>query len=107
MQAFSSVSMPPTSLLKQQAAVGLIATLRGAGAAVLSTPILQSFVNVALCELRPPPELVRRRIGLCRRFEMVVATADLIGGAHDLHVLRGLSFYGALIVQAAVVSGCE
>ena len=38
---------------------------------------------------------------------MVPASADVIVGALDLHVLHGLSFYDALIVQAAVVSGCQ
>ena len=36
-----------------------------------------------------------------------MTSADLIAGALDLHVLRGLSFYDALIVQAASVSGCQ
>jgi predicted nucleic acid-binding protein len=38
---------------------------------------------------------------------MVSASADLIAGALDLHVLRGVSFHDALIVQAALVSGCH
>lgn len=93
--------------LKQQRAIALITGLRGAGIAVLSTQVLLEYVNVALRKLRLPPELIRQRIGFYRRFEMVAASADLIGGALDLHVLRGLSFYDALIVQAAIKSGCE
>ena len=38
---------------------------------------------------------------------MVPATPDLIAAALDLHVLRGLSFYDALIIQTAIVSGCR
>ncbi len=38
---------------------------------------------------------------------MVTTSADLITGALDLHVLRSLSFYDALIVQTAIVGGCE
>jgi predicted nucleic acid-binding protein len=38
---------------------------------------------------------------------VVPASADLIAGALDLHVLHSLSFYDALIVQAAAVSGCQ
>lgn len=34
-------------------------------------------------------------------------SADLIAGAIDLHALHSLSFYDALIVQAALVSGCK
>ena len=38
---------------------------------------------------------------------MLPASADLITGALDLHLLHSLSFYDALVVQAAVVSGCQ
>ncbi len=92
---------------KQKRAIELITAMRSAGTAVLSTQVLQEYVNVALRKLRLPPELIRQRIGFYRRFEMVTASADLIGGALDLHVLRSLSFYDALIVQAAIVGGCE
>lgn len=42
-----------------------------------------------------------------RRFDMVPSSADLISGALDLHILHSLSFCDALIVQAAVASGCQ
>jgi predicted nucleic acid-binding protein len=93
--------------LKQRRAITLITTLRSAGTAVLSTQVLQEYVNVAVRKLRLPHSVIRERIGFYRRFEMVTASADLIAGALDLHVLRGVSFYDALIVQAAVVSGCQ
>lgn len=91
---------------KQQRAIALITALRGAGEAVLSTQVLQEYVNVAVRKLRLPHALIRERIGFYRRFELVTTSADLIAGALDLHVLRGVSFYDALILQAAVVSGC-
>jgi predicted nucleic acid-binding protein len=37
----------------------------------------------------------------------VNTSADVIAGALDLHVLRRVSLYDALIVQAAVVGGCQ
>ena len=92
---------------KQRLALTLITTLRADGSAVLSTQVLQEYVNVALRKLRLPQALIRERIAFYRRFEMVPASADLIAGALDLHVLHSLSFYDALIVQAAVVSGCQ
>jgi len=91
---------------KQQQAIALITSLRAAGNAVLSTQVLQEYANVALRKLRLPPELIRQRIGFYRRFETVTTSADRIEAALDLHVLRNLSFYDALIVQAAAVSGC-
>ena len=92
---------------KQRRALALITALRSDGSAVLSTQVLQEYVNVALRKLRLPQALIRERIAFYRRFEMVPASADLIAGALDLHVLHSLSFYDALIVQAAVVSGCQ
>lgn len=92
---------------KQRCAVTLITSLRQAGTAVLSTQVLQEYVNVALRKLRLPPALIRERLAFYRRFEVVPTSADLISGALDLHVLHNLSFYDAMILQAAVVSGCQ
>jgi len=92
---------------KQRRAIELITQLRSSGLAVLSTQVLQEYVNVALRKLRLPAALVRERLGFYRRFELVPASADLISGALDLHQLHSLSFYDALIVQAASSSGCQ
>lgn len=50
--------------------------------------------------------LVRERLGFYTRFEVVASTPALISNALDLHALRGLSFYDALIMQAAITAGC-
>jgi predicted nucleic acid-binding protein len=92
---------------KQRRAVALITALRSSGTAVLSTQVLQEYVNVALRKLHLPHALIRERLNFYRRFELVTASPDLIAGALDLHVLHGLSYYDALIVRAAVVSGCQ
>ena len=92
---------------KQRRAVTLITSLRQAGTAVLCTQVLQEYVNVALRKLRLPLALIRERLAFYRRFEVVPTSADLIAGALDLHVLHSLSFYDAMILQAAVVSGCQ
>lgn len=93
--------------VRQRRAIDLIVALRSAGSAVLSTQVLQEYVNVALRKLRLPHALVRERLNFYRRFELVPSSPDLIAGALDLHVLHGLSFYDALIVQAAAASGCR
>jgi predicted nucleic acid-binding protein len=74
---------------------------------VLSTQVLQEYVNVALRKLRLPPALIRERLAFYRRFDLVVTSPDLIAAALDLHVLRGISFYDALVVQAAAAGGCQ
>ena len=93
--------------VKQRRAVDLITGLRATGSAVLSTQVLQEYVNVALRKLRLPQALIRDRLNFYRRFDVVPASADLIAGALDLHVLHSLSIYDALVVQAAAASGCQ
>jgi predicted nucleic acid-binding protein len=92
---------------KQRRAIHLIKTHRAAATAVLSTQVLQEYVNVALRKLRLPVPLIRERLGLYSRFDLVPATPDVIEGALALHVLHGTSFYDALILQAAIASGCS
>ena len=92
---------------KQRQAVSLISELRRTGDAVLSTQVLQEYVNVALRKLRLPPALIRERLAFYRRFDLVVTSPELIAAALDLHVLRSISFYDALVVQAAVAGGCQ
>ena len=93
--------------VKQRRALDLIKQHRAAGTAVLSTQVLQEFVNVALRKLQLPHALIRARMAFYAGFEVVPATSELMLGALDLHVLHSFSFYDALILQAAIVSGCE
>lgn len=91
---------------KQERALALIRELRVDGSGVLSTQVLQEYANVALRKLSLPPALVRERLGFYARFDVVPASPSLIADALDLHALRGISFYDALIAQAAIASGC-
>lgn len=91
---------------KQRRALDVIQEHRSAGTAVLSTQVLQEYVNVAVRKLGLPTPLIRQRLAFYGRFEVVQTTPELIAGALDLHVLHGLSFYDAMIVQAARASGC-
>ncbi len=92
---------------KQRRAVQLIKTHRADGTAVLSTQVLQEYVNVALRNLQLPVPLIRERLSLYARFDLVPTTPEIIEGALALHALRGTSFYDALILQAAIASGCS
>ena len=92
---------------KQRRDIELIKQHRAAGSAVLSTQVLQEFVNVALRKLRLPVPLIRERLGLYRRFDLVPATPEIIEGALALHALHGTSFYDGLILQAAIAGGCS
>lgn len=90
---------------KQERALELIREHRLAGTGVVSTQVLQEYASVALRKLKLPAPLIRERLAFYARFDVLMTTPELITAALDLHVLRGLSFYDALIVQAAIVSG--
>ena len=92
---------------RQRRAIEVIKGHRASGEAVLCTQVLQEYVNVALRKLGLPAPLIRERLAFYRRFEVVTTTPDLIAGAIDLHLSHSLSFYDALIVQAALASGCQ
>jgi predicted nucleic acid-binding protein len=109
-------SFPDTNILvyadagdqavKQRRALALITEHRLAGSAVISAQVLKEYTNVALRKLGLPAALVRERLGFYGRFDVVTTTSALISDALDLHALRGVSFYDALIVQAAIAGGC-
>lgn len=91
---------------KQARATALIAQHLREGSGVISTQVLHEFVNAALRKLLLPLDLVRDRVRLFSRFETVTASPAAVLGALDLHALHALSFWDALIVQAARESGC-
>ena len=91
---------------KQSMATDLIETHLRARSGVISTQVLQEFVNTALRKLLLPVELIRARLALYRRFDVVSASTDLVISALDIHVLHRISYWDALIVQAARQSGC-
>lgn len=92
--------------LRQRLAIDVIKAHRAAGTAVLSVQVLQEFTQVALRKLGLPAVLLRERLAFYGRFDLVATTPQLIEGAVDLNVLHGIAFYDALIVQAAISSGC-
>lgn len=92
---------------KQATAIGLISELRRTSSGVVSTQVLQEYANVALRKLRLPPALVRDRLRFYGGFDVVPTSPDMIQQALDLHIAHGMAFYDALIVQAAMSSGCR
>lgn len=92
--------------VKQRQALALIRALLQRGDGVLSTQVLQEFVNVALRKLRLPAPLIHERLALYRRFDVVPTNVDAIAAALTLTAAHSLSFYDALIVQAAQRGGC-
>lgn len=91
---------------KQARATRLIAEHLRAGSGVLSTQVLHEFVNAAIRKLGLPLDIVRARVRLYSRFEVVNAAPGAVHDALDLHALHRISFWDALILQAARQSGC-
>ncbi len=92
---------------KNQIAVDLLADLRVTKAGVISTQVLQEYFANAVGKLNLDVMLARRRVELFAKFDVVIPSLELILAAIDLQRLNSLSFWDAMIVQAARVSGCE
>lgn len=92
---------------KRERAQNLLRAHMTSATAVFSTQVLQEFFAVATRKLGVLPEVARRKIELLARAEIVVVRADTIFAAIDLHRLHSLSFWDALIVTAAIASGCQ
>lgn len=92
--------------IKQARAIAVIEEHRLARTGVVSTQVLQEFVAAALRKLGLPPELIRERLAFYSGFEVVNASVSLIMTALDVRVLHQLSFWDAMIVQAAREASC-
>ncbi len=92
---------------KQARALELVAELRGAGNGVLSTQVLQEYFAVATRKLGVPAQVARRKVELFARNELIVLGLDHILPAIDLTRLHSISFWDALIVQAAKAAHCS
>lgn len=91
---------------KQARATALIADHLRSGEGVISTQVLHEFVNAAIRKLALPLEIIRARVRLYTRFETVNASPAAVLDAIDLHALHQISYWDALILQAARQSGC-
>ncbi len=91
---------------KQRLAVTLIRSHMVEASGVVSTQVLQEFAAAGLRKLGLPLELVRARLEFFSGFEVISASPKAILQALDVRQRWNLSFYDALIVQAAQACGC-
>jgi len=75
------------------------------GTGVLSTQVLQEFSNVATRKLQLSPETARRIVAEYAEWPVVETTAQLIVSASVLHERHRFSFWDAMVVEAALLSG--
>jgi len=94
---------------KQATATRLLHKLTEAGSVLLSTQVLQEFYAVATGKLRRRLS-AKEAVDAVEAFAalpLVTVTPELIVGAVRLHQAESLSFWDALIVQAALAGGAK
>ncbi len=91
---------------KQKLALSLIERCREDRSGVVSTQVLQEYFVAATRKLAVAPEIARAKLQIFARFAVMKIDVPDILAAVDLHRLRVISFWDALIVRAAQESGC-
>jgi predicted nucleic acid-binding protein len=91
---------------KQRRALELLATQRRARTGVLSLQVLQEYFVAATRKLAVDAAVARRKVELFANYHLVVLDVEDVLAAIDLHRLRQISFWDALVVRAAKEGGC-
>lgn len=92
---------------KQAAARDLLRNLLRERSAKVSLQVLQEYFAAATGKLGLTAVDARRRIEVFVHLDVVRLDADDVLAAIDLHRLHELSIWDALIVRAALMSGCR
>jgi len=92
---------------KQQQAQQVILQAVQTGTAVTSTQVLQEYFSVATRKLRIPPDVAQQKVHLMASMSVIAIDVAHIIEAIKLHRLYSLSFWDALIIQAARVGDCK
>jgi predicted nucleic acid-binding protein len=92
---------------KQPLAQAVLRELWRTGAGVLSTQVLQEFYVVATRRCEPPmsPLEARELVALYATWQLVAVDAPMIVAASELEEAHTLSFWDALVVEAARRAG--
>lgn len=87
-------------------ALDLVEQFRLQRTGVVSTQVLQEYFAAAARKLKVRPDLARRKVEIFARLDLVQVNLDVILSTIDLHRLQIVSFWDALVVRAALASGC-
>lgn len=93
--------------VKQAKARDLLRRLLTDGTGKVSLQVLQEFFAAATRKLGLPVVDARRRIEVFAHMDVVKLDVDDVLAAIDLHRLHDLSIWDALVLRAAVMSGCR
>jgi predicted nucleic acid-binding protein len=90
---------------KQDRAILLFAEHLRQGTAVISLQVLQEYFAAATRKLKLPPEMAQQKVEILARARVVRFDTSDVVAAIELHRLTQVSFWDALIVQAARSAG--
>jgi len=91
---------------KQRIAIDLMRHLRMQRLGVLSTQVLNEYLQVGLRKLGLPHHHLREQLRLYRQFDLSVVTTDTMELTLDLHLRHALSYWDALVLASAHIAGC-
>jgi predicted nucleic acid-binding protein len=86
--------------------LSLIGRCREDRSGIISTQVLPEYFVAATRKLAVAPEIGRAKLQIFARLAVMKIDVPDILAAVDLHRLRVISFWDALIVRAAQESGC-
>jgi predicted nucleic acid-binding protein len=90
---------------KQRRAIALFCEHLRHGTAVISLQVLQEYFVTVTRKLAVPVEVAQRKVEILARGRVVQFRAGDVIAAIELHRLTAISFWDALIVQAARSAG--
>ena len=91
---------------KQRRALELVAEHRREGTGVVSLQVLQEYFVTVTRKLHVEAQVARRKVALLAEFDVAAPGLPDILAAIDLHRLHKFSFWDALILRAALQTGC-
>jgi predicted nucleic acid-binding protein len=91
---------------KQRIAIDLLRHLRMQRLGVLSTQVLNEYIQVGLRKLGLPHSHLGEQLRLYRQFDLSVVTPETMELALELHQRHALSYWNALILASAHIAGC-
>lgn len=97
----------PAEPRKRERAQNLLRTLVQEQAGHLSLQVLQEYFSVATRKLRLAVEDARSQVARHARMNVIILEPVDLLEAIDLHHRHTLSIWDALIIRAALVSGCK
>ena len=92
---------------KQRIAIDVLRHLRFERLGVLSTQVLNEYIQVGLRKLGLSHTHIREQLHCYRQLDCAAMTPDTIDLALDLQQKHALSYWDALIVASAHIAGCS